>query len=148
MQFERICRYKRAQGRNRAGIDPRAAIMIRAERTPEPEHVRPQQQQPWYVWSLKRTRQPGHQAVCMSCIDEASQRRDVHMIEKAHTGLTCSIQHSPCKTALGHQWHERIIGAAVGEHDADNLCPAREWSQSLDAVAAPDVRRQADFDIA
>ena len=82
-----------------------------------------------------------------AALDEAAERRDIHVIEQATAALAHRVDHGARKAALRHQRNKRRVEPVIGEHHADELHPPRQRGECPNAVLAPWFRKQRDLDV-
>ena len=109
--------------------------------------MRAQRQEARHVGRLERAGETGLQAKLAATIDEAGERRDIHVIEQAAFAFLKRVEHRAAESAFGHQLQQIKVRRAVGEQHADELRAGGEVFERVDRGLPRGVRGEADLDV-
>jgi hypothetical protein len=128
-------------------IDRGGAFAPDAQRAAEAEIVGLQQQQARDVGRFQRAGEADEQVVLSRRGDEVAQTRDIHVVEEAAAALIGRVEHRAGEVGFRHHRQQRVVGAAIREHDANDLGLAREGRERPDAVLALRSGKQPDLNV-
>src|SRR6516162_10458028 len=80
-------------------------------------------------------------------IDKTSDRGNIEAIEQAAGAFFEGVDHGAAEPVLRYQRDQRLVGAVIGEHDANQPALAGDRAQRSYAIATPWMRIEAHFDV-